>query len=128
MSEVPYAEQASRIQGIHDPDMVRGGLDIKVIRVPTSSGVKAGLSIKNAAVGHMFPTYVTPIVVVKAFLVDAKGAVIEESVERGFIGRLVSQDLSIEYFDTRLKPFQSYVLEYDTNKYEVKGAKNCSLR
>ncbi len=118
-------KRAHDFRGIHDKEMTRGGLEINLLRVPTfnSDGVKAALSIKNARVGHMFPTYVTPIVVVKAYQLDESGNVIEESVERGFIGRLVSQDLSVEYFDTRLKPFQSYVLEYDTGERDVKGAK-----
>jgi mono/diheme cytochrome c family protein len=115
-------DRRHEFRGIHDPDMVKGGLDIKVIRVPAPEGIKAALSIKNAAVGHMFPTYVTPIVVVKAYMLDFDGKVIEESVEKGFIGRLISQDLSTEYFDTRLKPFQSYVLEYDTAGRDVKHA------
>lgn len=110
-------------RGIHDPEMVRSGLDINFLRVPAENGVRAALTIKNARVGHRFPTYVTPIVVVKAFLIDAEGQVIEGSTEKGFIGRLISQDLQIEYFDTRLKPFQTFTLDYDTSERDIKGAR-----
>ncbi len=112
-----------QFRGIHDPEMVRKGLDIKVLRVPTETGIKAALTIKNARVGHMFPTYVTPIVVVKAYLQDANEEPIEESIEKGFIGRLVSQDLNVEYFDTRLKPFQTFTLDYDTQERDLTDAR-----
>ena len=110
-------------RGIHDPDMVRKGLEIKVLRVPSESGIKAALTIKNARIGHMFPTYVTPIVVLKAYLVDANGEIIEDSIEKGLIGRLISQDLSIEYFDTRLKPFQTFTMDYDSQGRGFDGAR-----
>jgi hypothetical protein len=110
-------------RGIHDKDMVRGGLDINVLRVPTEEGIKAALTIKNTGVGHMFPTYVTPIVVLKAFLMDKGGKTIEETTTKGFIGRLVSQDLSTEYFDTRLKPGQTYTFTYDSEGTDISKAK-----
>lgn len=116
-------DRRHEFRGIHDPEMVRSGLDIKLIRVPANSGVKAALTIKNARVGHRFPTYVTPIVVIKAFMKDANGEVIKDSTEKGFIGRLVSQDLKTEYFDTRLKPHQTFTFDYDTNDYDALGAK-----
>lgn len=110
-------------KGIHDPDMVRGGLDINILRVPTEKGIKAALTIKNARVGHMFPTYVTPIVVVKAFLVDKDGTIIEDSIDKGFIGRLVSQDLKIEYFDRRLKPGQTFTMDYTSEGRDASEAR-----
>src|SRR5262249_57279904 len=61
-------------RGIHDPDMVRGGLTISVVEDARPAGVlRARLVVENSGVGHRFPTYVTPLVVLRAGLVDAAG-------------------------------------------------------
>lgn len=56
-------------KGIHDVKMVRSGLDIKVAM---HKGV-AQLSLKSVRIGHAFPTYVTPKVLVQAVALDKKG-------------------------------------------------------
>src|SRR5205823_6387245 len=71
-------------------------------RVP--GGVAARLVIENSGVGHRFPTYVTPLVLLRGELVDAAGhALAGTRVERR-IGREVTLDLEREVSDTRLAP------------------------
>jgi len=101
-------------RGIHDADMVRGGLTITLDdaspRVP--GGVAARLVVENSGVGHRFPTYVTPLVLLRAELVDAAGhALAGTRVERR-IGREVTLDLEREVSDTRLAPGERAELVY----------------
>ena len=103
-------------RGIHDVDMVRSGLSIEVAaprsRAGAGDNVDVGLTVRNVRVGHAFPTYVTPKVVLRAELVDATGAVIEGSREERVIAREIALDLSREISDTRLLPGQSATLRY----------------
>jgi len=95
-------------RGIHDPDMVRSGLEVTVTtdraRYGSGDEVKAVLRIRSAGVGHHFPTYVTPQVVARLALVDARGTTVPGSVRELRIGREVTLDLSREVFDTRIPP------------------------
>ena len=100
-------------RGIHDPEMTRSGLEFKV------SGTT--LTIKSVNIGHMFPTYVTPVVIVQAHQVDEAGKLIKESEKREFIGRAVTLNLQTENFDTRIKPGETFTFNYDIPKKE--GAK-----
>src|SRR5207245_2757406 len=64
-------------RGIHDPDMVKSGIRISFTtdrpRYRPGAEVRATLSIARTNLGHFFPTYVTPMVVVRAVLTDAQG-------------------------------------------------------
>jgi hypothetical protein len=92
-------------RGIHDRDMVRQGLAISVVDEAAGPGhVAARLVVESTGVGHRFPTYVTPIVVLRAELVDAAGRAIAGSREEIRIGREVTLDLVRELADTRLPP------------------------
>jgi Cytochrome c554 and c-prime len=103
-------------RGIHDPDMVRSGLTITV--QPVSARYRPGdvaaitLRVTSTRVGHSFPTYVTPRVVLSAELMDQAGQVIAGSRQEKIVGREVTLDLSREVFDTRLRPGQSVSLTY----------------
>jgi hypothetical protein len=100
-------------RGIHDADMVRGGLAISVVEEPPVVGrVAARLVVESTAVGHRFPTYVTPIVVLRAELVDAAGRAVAGTREERRIGREVSLDLEQELSDTRLRPGERAELPY----------------
>ena len=100
-------------RGIHDPDMVRRGLTISVVEdAATAERVAARLIVESTGVGHRFPTYVTPIVVLRAELVDAAGRAIAGSREERRIGREVTLDLERELSDTRLHPGQRAELAY----------------
>lgn len=95
-------------RGIHDPAMVKSGVEISVTtrqpRYRPGEEVAATIVVKNVGVGHYFPTYVTPRVVVRAGLVDSKGAFVPGSVQEFAIAREVAPDLSREISDTRIPP------------------------
>ncbi|MBI4637598.1 MAG: hypothetical protein HY727_14720 [Candidatus Rokubacteria bacterium] len=103
-------------RGIHDADMVRSGLTITARagapRYRPGDTVTVTLRVESTGVGHAFPTYVTPRVVMRAELVDAQGKAVPGSRREKVIGREVALDLSREIADTRLLPGQSAVLEY----------------
>ena len=108
-------------RGIHDPTMVRSGLDI-VAAGPTIVGEKvdAELTIGNRGIGHAFPTYVTPQVVVEVGQEDRQGRSIPSTVEQHPIGRDVSLDLAMENADTRLMPDE--VRRYGYQRRLARGA------
>jgi len=92
-------------RGIHDPEMVKSGLKIEASRPIVANGlISANLQITNNGVGHAFPTYVTPRVIVETGQESRNGKLIPESVERHLIARDVSLDLQVEKSDTRIMP------------------------
>jgi len=95
-------------RGIHDRDIVRSGLSMDL----SCQNGRVKLVITNTGVGHYFPTYVTPRVVVKFYRKDKKGRVIPHSSKEMYIGRYVSLDLQREIYDTRIPPDKSFVLVY----------------
>ncbi|MBI5681959.1 MAG: hypothetical protein HZB79_08345 [Deltaproteobacteria bacterium] len=99
-------------RGIHNPEMVKKGITIDAVR----EGKKAKIVITNTGVGHYFPTYTTPIVVVKGYMQDNNGSAIPESVKVRYIGRRVSLDLSNEFFDTRISPQGKFEFTYEIKK------------
>ncbi len=99
-------------RGIHDEATVRSGLTIALAREPMPGRVAATLRVENTGVGHAFPTYVTPLVVLRAELIDPGGRVIPDSREEHVIGRQVELDLSRELTDTRLLPGEHATLRY----------------
>jgi hypothetical protein len=103
-------------RGIHDPEMVRGGLQVTARgagqRVRAGEMVTARLSVESTRVGHAFPTYVTPRVVLRGELVDAAGEAVAGTLRERVIAREVALDLSREIRDTRLPPGGRAVLEY----------------
>ena len=109
-------ERRHRWRGIHDADMVRSGLTITA--KPGGARYRPGdiavvtLRVTSARLGHTFPTYVTPRVVLRGALVDETGLAIEGSRQVKIVGRQVALDLSREIFDTRLQPGQSAVLTF----------------
>lgn len=103
-------------RGIHDPEMVRSGLTITANtgapRYRPGETARVVLRVQSTRVGHAFPTYVTPRVVLRAELLDAGGQPLPDSREEKVIAREVALDLSREMFDTRLAPGQSATLDY----------------
>jgi hypothetical protein len=100
-------------RGIHDPEAVRSGVSIEVSAASVAGGVlRARLSLTNSGIGHFFPTYVTPHVVLEVYQEGADGGMIDGTGQRLVIARDVSLDLSTEYSDTRLPPGQTAVLNY----------------
>jgi hypothetical protein len=103
-------------RGIHDPDMVRSGLSVRYSADATS----ARIEITNTGVGHAFPTYVTPKVILHAIALDGAGSP-QPSTERiHVVGRDVRyvNDEWKEYSDTRLMPSESASLELPWNGHD----------
>ena len=96
--------------------MVRSGVVVDVAtdrpRYKAHEEVAARITITTTGVGHHFPTYVTPQVVVRAALVDAAGREAPASAEERVVAREVSLDLSRELFDTRIPAGGRFVVDY----------------
>ncbi len=105
-------ERRHYFRGIHDPGMVSRGLEIVVKRMKIRGVSSAVLTIKNSGVGHYFPTYVTPLVTVRAFVVNREGVEEEGSRKEEHIGRIVTLDLSRELADTRIPPRGEFIFDY----------------
>ena len=109
-------DRRHRWRGIHDVEMVRSGVAIDVKapsgRIRAGETANVALTLRNVKVGHAFPTYVTPKVVLRAELIDSAGAVVEGSRAERVIAREVALDLSREIADTRLLPGQAASLSY----------------
>ena len=103
-------------RGIHDAEMVRSGVSVAFSTDRASYAVgdtlEATLTVINEKVGHSFPTYVTPRVVVSGELIDRSGRVVAGSRQEQIIGREVTLDLTRELFDTRLAPGDSATFRY----------------
>jgi len=103
-------------RGIHDAEMVRSGLTVALStdkeKYRAGETVSGMLTITNSKVGHYFPTYVTPRVVVSGELVDRSGRMLPGSRQEKVIAREVTLDLSQELFDTRLAPREHLTFRY----------------
>jgi hypothetical protein len=136
--EGPYAKEGRQCQdchmpdrrhlwrGIHDPEMVKQAVAValRIKRRAARPGemVEATLTVTNRGAGHMFPTYVTPQVFVRAELVDATGQGVPGTLEEQIIGRGISLDLSRELYDTRIPPQGNFTFRY-SRKAERAGLK-----
>ncbi len=103
-------------QGIHNLEMVKKGVDISIVIANKSltkgDSINASIIIANTGVGHYFPTYVTPRVIVRAKLVNALGQLIIGTEQEAIIARGVTLDLSQELYDTRIAPNDSRTISY----------------
>jgi Cytochrome c554 and c-prime len=110
-------DRRHRWRGIHDPEMVKSGvrvsLDLDRPRYRPGQRIRATVTVASVNVGHYFPTYVTPQVVVRAALLGRDGRVIDGTAQEGVIGRQVPLDLSREIADTRIPPGGRFRLRYD---------------
>lgn len=96
-------------RGIHDPDTVRSGVTPEFLAEPG----RAVFRLTNTGVGHAFPTYVTPKVVMMGIALDEQGKPVVGTEVSSVIQRRVEQIDGnwIERADTRLTPGQSATLE-----------------
>ncbi|WP_187435690.1 multiheme c-type cytochrome [Bradyrhizobium hipponense] len=96
-------------RGIHDPDMVRSGLTPEFV----AEHATARFRLTSTRIGHAFPTYVTPKVMMKGLALDEAG----EPVPRSEVSHVIQRQVEsvdgdwIERSDTRLLPGQSAMLE-----------------
>lgn len=96
-------------RGIHDPAMVKAGLTGDFAAEPG----RATFRLTNSSVGHAFPTYVTPRVMMKGVGLDGSGRPIPGTERQYVIQRQVEVVGAewVERSDTRLTPGQSAVLK-----------------
>jgi hypothetical protein len=115
--ECHMPDRRHRWRGIHDPEMVRSGVRVNLTlaqpRYRPGQRLRATVTVTSVRVGHYFPTYVTPQVVVRAVLLGPDREPIAESAQEGIIGRQVTLDLSREIADTRIPPGGRFALRYD---------------
>jgi hypothetical protein len=105
-------DRRHRWRGIHDPEMVRGAVAVRLAVRRGRDGVGARLVLESREIGHHFPTYVTPRVVARLELTGPDGATVPGSVEERVIGREVTLDLAREIADTRLPAGGRLVFDY----------------
>jgi len=109
-------DRRHRWRGIHDPEMVKSGVQVSLTldrpRYRPGQSLRATVTVASVRVGHYFPTYVTPQVVVRAVLVGPDGSPVDGTIKEGVIGRQVPLDLSREIADTRIPPGGRFVLRY----------------
>ncbi len=106
-------DRAHLWRGIHDPDMVRGALDVELVASDLDGvTLRASLVLRNRDVGHAFPTYVTPRVTLSVSQVDAAGDEIADTRAEVIVGREVDFSSNTEVFDTRLLPGESARVDY----------------
>ena len=96
-------------RGIHDPEMVASGLTPDFV----AGRDAARFRLANTGVGHAFPTYVTPKVVMMGVALDRAGRPLPGTEVSHVIRRRVAFDGGawVERSDTRLMPGQSATLE-----------------
>ncbi|NMM25861.1 MAG: hypothetical protein HHJ12_00930 [Glaciimonas sp.] len=100
-------------RGIHDPEMVKKGVGVRAGAASIANGqVAARLSVANTGVGHYFPTYVTPKILIRGFQQDASGHKLDGTEQQFVIGRQVTLDLSTEIADTRIAPDAEATFDY----------------
>jgi hypothetical protein len=123
----PQAEQGARCQtpdrahlwrGIHDKDMVAKGLTAAI----TADAEKARFVLVNSGVGHAFPTYAVPKVVMNLVALNADEASLPQTLRSHVNARSVRYDDAanawVELSDSRLLPGQSAAIELAWNGSE----------
>jgi hypothetical protein len=100
-------------RGIHDPDMVRSGLTMHY----SVDAKRARFEITNSGVGHAFPSYAVPKVVMHAVALGDTGAPRGNTEVTRVIARAVryANNVWTEISDTRLLPSQTAAIELPWN-------------
>lgn len=107
-------DRAHTWRGIHDPDMVRDAVEVVLnASSPEDGRIRAELVVHSRDVGHAFPTYVTPRVVLAIWQEDADGEAIDGTRAEDVVGREIDFARWEEVFDTRIPAGGSRVLGYD---------------
>lgn len=124
----PYAKKAVTCQrchmpdrrhlfrGIHDKEMTLSALTFDAGIKRKRNSTVAGLVITNSGAGHYFPTYSTPLVIVRGYLADENGTMLPDTMKEVYIGRRISLDLTKELFDTRIAPLKGFTFDYRIEK------------
>ncbi len=107
-------DRAHQWRGIHDADMVRSGVEVSLSAERDADAVEARLTLRSVAIGHAFPSYVTPRVFLAVSQVDADGGEIEGTRQELTIARQIDFRKSPwqEIADTRVLPGEAAELPY----------------
>ena len=106
-------DRAHLWRGIHDPEMVKSGVDSELVAVElVADTLQAALVVRNRDVGHAFPTYITPRVFLAIYQEDGDGAELDATRVEAAIGRDVDLGEMVELMDTRVLPGESAKLDY----------------
>jgi len=106
-------DRAHLWRGIHDEAMVRGAVDVALEDERLDGPeLEATLRLTSHGVGHAFPTYVTPRVLLRLYQADAEGEELPGTRAEHVIGRQVDFGEWKDVFDTRVPPEGSAVLRY----------------
>ncbi len=92
-------DRKHEFRGIHDPEMVKKGLTFSL----TQQNNSANLSMTSTWIGHAFPTYVTPKVIVEAAALSANGSLLKHE-QWEIVREVAYQNGWQELRDTRLMP------------------------
>lgn len=97
-------------KGIHDKEWVKEGVridaELKTAGSVPGNPVALSVGITNAAVGHKFPTYITPKIFIRTALLSNRGKVVPGTMQEKIIGwdvRFEGGEWK-ERFDTRIPP------------------------
>ena len=108
-------DRAHLWRGIHDPGMVASGLTPRI----TADADKVRFELTNSGIGHAFPSYTVPTVVMNEVALNADGSPRLETLRSHMIARRVHYDYGSgawsELSDTRLLPGQSAAIELAWN-------------
>ncbi|MDH3442838.1 MAG: ammonia-forming cytochrome c nitrite reductase subunit c552 [Deltaproteobacteria bacterium] len=111
-------------RGIHDREWVKGAVRVEQSVEKNGSGaegkLRLNLHVINAAVGHKFPTYLTPKIFVRAELLDQSGKALPRTTQEGIIGwdaRFEDGEWK-EYFDTRVAPGERFSKVFQWQAFE----------
>ena len=113
-------DRAHSWRGIHDPEMVRSGVDVELVSADLSGDrLEAVLVLTNRDVGHAFPTYVTPRVFLAVWQSDASDAELAGTRVELTIGREIDYSTRPpgDRFDTRVMPGASVELDYSNPRH-----------
>ncbi len=106
-------------KGIHDLEMTKSAVQFRIVKREGS----VTLRITNTGAGHYFPTYITPMVVVRGRLSGKDGDMVKGSEKVSRIVRKLPLNLTREEYDTRIPPHGSFDFEYDLPEEGASGKK-----
>ena len=115
-------------KGIHDQEWVKGGVRVeahlsKPVTAKPAKLVEISVDVLNSAVGHKFPTYITPKIFVRTALLDGSNKTVPGTQQERIIGwdaRFEGGEWK-EYFDTRISPGDKFTATFRWPK--LAGAK-----
>ncbi len=104
-------------RGIHDPEMVREAVKVEVELLQNGSdSVAVEVGLANVGAAHHLPTYVTPLILVRARLLKEDLSPLAGSGEERAIGRRITLSVDQELFDSRIPAGGRWVWRYEAEK------------